>query len=247
MKKSVALLLVIVSLFTLFSLTACKKQEKKDDNPPKLPQGTVVIKTVSENAMLRYLAIYQETGYNPVVEVDLSNYTTEETLENGLATTVKIYNSVTVNLYYATGVKYYKLTEEEYVKIQEYQNRTGRQVIYPNVKMTDRPDKPQHRHNANIYYKFDSQNTVLPKLDAEGKVIPNYWTYEADNAPISASEYNSLRIEGENGFTGEDGKQYFVCGKNHIEISEHFATNGKKLDALLTDVMLYTAEGKISA
>ena len=45
----------------------------------------------------------------------------------------------------------------------------------------------------------------------------------------------------------EDGKQYFVCGKNHIEISEHFATNGKKLDALLTDVMLHTAEGKISA
>ena len=47
--------------------------------------------------------------------------------------------------------------------------------------------------------------------------------------------------------TAEDGKQYFVCGKTHIEISEHFATNGKKLDALLTDVMLYTAEGKISA
>ena len=45
----------------------------------------------------------------------------------------------------------------------------------------------------------------------------------------------------------EDGKQYFVCGKNHIEISEQFATNGKKLDDLLTDVMLYTAEGKISA
>ena len=45
----------------------------------------------------------------------------------------------------------------------------------------------------------------------------------------------------------EDGKQYFVCEKNHIEISEHFATNGKKLDDLLTDVMLYTAEGKISA
>lgn len=47
--------------------------------------------------------------------------------------------------------------------------------------------------------------------------------------------------------TTEDGKQYFVYGKNHIEISEHFATNGKKLDDLLTDVMLYTAERKISA
>lgn len=45
----------------------------------------------------------------------------------------------------------------------------------------------------------------------------------------------------------EDGKQYFVCGKNHIEISEHFATNGKKLDTLLTDIMLHTAERKISA
>ena len=47
--------------------------------------------------------------------------------------------------------------------------------------------------------------------------------------------------------TAEDGKQYFVCGKNHIEISEHFATNGKKLDTLLTDIMLHTAERKISA
>ncbi len=58
----------------------------------------------------------------------------------------------------------------------------------------------------------------------------------------SGTELPSGRV-----LTTEDGKQYFVCGKNHIEISEHFATNGKKLDALLTDMMLYTAERKISA
>ena len=47
--------------------------------------------------------------------------------------------------------------------------------------------------------------------------------------------------------TGEDGKQYFVCGKNYIEISEHFAQAGKPLGDLIEDVILYTADHGISA
>ena len=45
----------------------------------------------------------------------------------------------------------------------------------------------------------------------------------------------------------EDGKQYFVCGKNYIEISEHFAQDGKPLGDLIEDVILYTADHRISA
>lgn len=34
----------------------------------------------------------------------------------------------------------------------------------------------------------------------------------------------------------EDGKQYFVCGKNYIEVSEHFPQKGRKLNDLIEDV-----------
>lgn len=47
--------------------------------------------------------------------------------------------------------------------------------------------------------------------------------------------------------TGEDGKQYFVYGRNYIEISEHFAQDGKSLGDLIEDVILYTADHRISA
>ncbi len=45
----------------------------------------------------------------------------------------------------------------------------------------------------------------------------------------------------------EDGKQYFVCGNNYIEISEHFAVKGKTLRDLIEDVILYTADNRATA
>lgn len=45
----------------------------------------------------------------------------------------------------------------------------------------------------------------------------------------------------------EDGKQYFVCGNNYIEISEHFAEKGKSLRDLIEDVILYTADNRVTA
>lgn len=45
----------------------------------------------------------------------------------------------------------------------------------------------------------------------------------------------------------EDGKQYFVCGNNYIEISEYFAEKGKTLRNLIEDVILYTADNRTTA
>lgn len=45
----------------------------------------------------------------------------------------------------------------------------------------------------------------------------------------------------------EDGTQYFVSGNNYIEISEHFAKEGKTLRDLIEDVILYTADNKATA
>ncbi len=44
-----------------------------------------------------------------------------------------------------------------------------------------------------------------------------------------------------------DDKKYFVTGNNYIEISEHFAKNGKSLNELIEDVIIYTADNRKSA
>ena len=117
------------------------------------------------------------------------------------------------NTYYGVGFGKYKIiSEEEYKAIQEYQNETGRQVLYPIVKFSERPTQEKNKYDANIYYKVEKPkaSTVRPKLDKEGNIVPNYWKYEAGDLSGLMAEYNSLRIEGEDGIE-EKGKQYFYA------------------------------------
>ena len=115
--------------------------------------------------------------------------------------------------YYGVGFGKYKIISvEEFNKIQAYQNETGRQVLYPVVKFSDRPTLEKNKYDANIYYKVENPKATIlrPKLDKNGDIIPNYWKYEAGDTNSLIPEYNSLRIEGENGIM-EDGKQYFYA------------------------------------
>ena len=115
--------------------------------------------------------------------------------------------------YYGVGFGKYKIiSQEEFNKIQQYQNETGRQVLYPVVKFSDRPTLEKNKYDANIYYKVENPNvaTLRPKLDSKGNIIPNYWKYEAGEENSLIPEYNSLRIEGEDGVT-QSGKQYFYA------------------------------------
>jgi len=115
--------------------------------------------------------------------------------------------------YYGVGFGKYKIISvEEFNKIQAYQNETGRQVLYPVVKFSDRPTLEKNKYDANIYYKVENPKATIlrPKLDKNGDIIPNYWKYEAGDTNGLIPEYNSLRIEGENGIM-EDGKQYFYA------------------------------------
>ena len=55
--------------------------------------------------------------------------------------------------YYGVGFGKYKIiSPEEYQDIQRYQNETGRQVLYPVVKFSDRPTLEKNKYDANIYY-----------------------------------------------------------------------------------------------
>lgn len=121
--------------------------------------------------------------------------------------------------YFGVGFGKYKIiSAEEFADIQRYQEETGRQVLYPVVKFSDRPTLEKNKYDANIYYKVENPNVSIlrPKLDSKGNIIPNYWRYEAGDANNLIPEYNSLRIEGENGIQ-ENGKQYFYAYGRRVD------------------------------
>lgn len=157
-------------------------------------------KTVSYNNYLKDVALAAETN--------------REIIKNGEYTVNEDGSySYRYDTYYGVGFgKYKTISADEFKAIQEYQNRTGRQVLYPVVKVSDRPTLEKNKYDANIYYKVENAKaaTIKPKLDKEGKITPNYWKYEEGKASSSIPEYNSLRLEGENGIE-EKGKTYYYA------------------------------------
>ncbi|MBR6782138.1 MAG: ABC transporter permease [Clostridia bacterium] len=147
------------------------------------------VKDTNTVGYLKDLALMQETG-REVIKGDV------EISEDG-----KNY-SYRYDTYYGVGFgKYKEIPVSEFEDIQRYQNETGRQVLYPVVKVTDRPTLEKNKYDANIYYKTENPNASVlrPKLDEEGNIIPNYWKYEVGDTHSQIMPYDSLRLEGEDG------------------------------------------------
>ncbi len=107
--------------------------------------------------------------------------------------------------YQSHGCQYMQISPETYELIQKYQNETGNQVIYPTLRTADRPSAVQDKGNANYYYKTKSVGgKTQPVVDDQGNVQPVYWTVLHDKL---TDNYNSLRIEGQDGFM-IDGEMY---------------------------------------
>ncbi len=122
--------------------------------------------------------------------------------------------------YYGVGFgKYRVISEAEYLDIQRYQNETGKQVIYPTVSIYDRNKlPPQDKDDANLYYETKIVGgKTQPALDENGNIVANYWQYDASSPTSDIAEYTSLRIEGENGFTGDDGVQYLYAYGRRVD------------------------------
>ncbi len=120
------------------------------------------------------------------------------------------------NTYYGVGFgKYKTISRAEFEDIQRYQNETGKQVLYPVVKFSDRPTVEKNKYDANIYYKVADQKaqTLRPLLDENGEIIPNYWRYEEGSPSALMAEYNSLRIEGEDGIYENGTRYYYAYGR----------------------------------
>ena len=117
--------------------------------------------------------------------------------------------------YYGVGFGKYKIISlEEYKNIQAYQDATGKQVIYPVVKVADRPTLEKNKYDANIYYKMEDPkaSVIRPKLNSKGEIVPNYWTYDAESKPGTVAEYNSKRVDGD-GFVENGTKYYYAYGR----------------------------------
>ena len=156
---------------------------------------------------LKDLAIAQETG--------------REVIKNGEYEVSPDGSSYTYryDTYFGVGFGKYKIiSQEEFDDIQRYQNETGRQVLYPVVKFSERPTLEKNKYDANIYYEMENPkaSVIRPKLDKKGNIVPNYWRHEAGEENPLIPAYNSLRIEGENGFT-KDGTQYLYAYGRRID------------------------------
>ena len=197
-------LLALVLLLSLSLFCGCSENGSSNEETfsQEASEKNVTLATCSEEKMNIYRAIFQETGFDPVIE---ASYDSEQ----------QIYTDVKLNAYYAAGTKYYHVTEEEYKSIQDYQNRTGIQVLYPVVKPSNRPKSPEHKNNANIFFQIEElqSNSIVPVLDQNGDFVPNYWAYAVDSEkPAAIQEYNSIRIEGESGVDIDGEKFYYAYG-----------------------------------
>ncbi len=162
-------------------------------------------KETSRISYLKDRAIGDETGYLAVKNNEYS------VSADGAIYTYRY------DTYYGVGFgkKYKVLTMEQYRAILQYQNETGIQVLYPTVKLSNRPQAIQDKEDPNIYYKTKVvNNKVQPDLDSNGNFVANYWTYtESEGLPSTAATYDSLRIEGNDGVMIDGEKCYYVYGR----------------------------------
>ena len=109
--------------------------------------------------------------------------------------------------YHKSGCIYKQISLDEYLLIQQYQNETERQVLYPMIRSKDRPTADQDNEDANYYYETKMvAGKTQAVLDSNGNVKPVYWTVSDKNGN---DQYNSLRIEGQDGVIKDGETVYY--------------------------------------
>lgn len=160
--------------------------------------------STNKETFVSYLAMGTETGHNTVKRQE---YTV------GSASDGSPLYYYREDSYHKRGCMYRNLSWENYYKLQDYQNETGKQVIYPMMSYRDRQNllAPQDLDNANFYYltKVSSQGksvAVLKDSNDPASITINYGSHEKGGSYDESLKYTSLRIEGD-GFE-KNGKTY---------------------------------------
>lgn len=141
-----------------------------------------------------YRAIGTEGGRKAITRFYEKKKVVSKTLAG--ATSVSYLYKVRLDSYTKLGYKFVDLTEKQYQDLQDYQNRTGKRVLYP-MQITTAQGSNQVMFNvndANYWYKTYLTGTKRgePVLDENGDYIPIYRKTGNDH-------YESLRIDGDPG------------------------------------------------
>lgn len=203
--KGAVIAAVIIAFLILFSIIVpfCTQYTVAYKDPiykETLPKSKVFANTnfwdgceevsVGKTTFKYLFAMGEETGHYAIKNQ-------EYTLKDGKYTFRR-------DSYHKFGMQYRTFTPDIYQQLQDYQNETGIQVIYPTVRLSDRPQAGQDNNDANYYYKTTGTSKTNIVLDENDQVIPVYWTYREG---FANDKYDSLRIEGDP-FV-EDGVKYY--------------------------------------
>lgn len=142
--------------------------------------------TVNQTDYYKMMAIAEETGLNPIVEVVKGPYD-DPKAGSAKKKNITQYYDLVVDNYYKLGMMSLELSEAEFQKIQAWQNETGIQVIYPAISDAKQTD-------ANVWYTTNSKGApTLSKVDADGNGCLDFTNiYRTTTA--SDTSYNSLRV-----------------------------------------------------
>ncbi len=197
-------------------------------------------KSLNENSFIYYYSMGMETGYNAIKN---QSYKKNEK--------TNMY-SFRLDSYHSVGTIFLtSVPQKDYMAIQDYQDKTGRQVIYPITDPNKRPEQAQDKNNANYWYetKVDASRTVPDNytINEDGTVTLKdiYLTYDIPRlsamktekfAPISfvtIKNTNDGKISlglsyvtkttDANGITTEtETFEGYLCLRHSHEIDEHY-------------------------
>ncbi len=207
--------------------------------------------SVGEIPFMRYYAMGLETGHNAIKNQE---YEVDTGLNEESGREEKLY-TFRLDTYQLNGCIYKNMSDEEYQDIQRYQNETGIQVIYPTVRLRDRPgggNAPDAGGDANYYFRTKTGPGGKTVIDygPNGELVKVYAERRASAA--ATDEYQSLRIEGENGFEKSGQQYYYVyaliagsgweCRVNYYEyyIYQHAKAN----DGIKEPFFLFGCDGQ---
>lgn len=190
-----------------------------------------ISKTNSQNQFLYYYAMGVESGHNTIKN---QKYKVKDT------STGKLY-AFRLDSYQKTGSVFKDLTYNEYIALQQYQDKTGIQILYPVTDTKLRPQATQDSNDANYWYK-------TTKVD--GKTVPVFTenedgTFSFENIYLGYDESKTVIMS----TPGEDGKTTYIYetdDRGNILSSGSDKTKAKKFhrDAYFSKV--FHGEGETS-
>lgn len=181
-----------------------------------------------------FLAIGKETGLSPVIKVK-KKY--EKTQMIGSSVRVTTMYKLRIHSYKEVGVvNGFNLSKEEFASLVEYQNETGRQVLYPLVQTEKLHGFDRSEGGGNYWYEIDKKGK--PILNADGSFQPLYRSVEEGSAEraLYAPYENGKRIALDDGTfvygrANQSGYSTRICFyeyyryKNGFTPSYYFGTN----------------------